>query len=78
MNAGAGISRLAEEMYDDGFEKIISVDICPTAVKFMNDKCRHKKDDFKYEVMDIKNLTFEDGKFDVAIDKATLDCFFVR
>lgn len=78
LNAGAGISRLAEEMYDDGFERIISVDVCPAAVKLMNDKCRHKKDEFKYDVMDIKNLTFEDSKFDVVIDKATLDCFFVK
>lgn len=27
--------------------------------------------------MDVKQLGFEDGKFDAAIDKATLDCFFV-
>ena len=47
LNAGCGISRLAEEMYDDGFERVISVDVSPVAVKFMSDKCRHKKDEFK-------------------------------
>lgn len=47
LNVGSGISRLAEEMYDDGFERIISIDINATAVKFMNDKCRHKRDEFK-------------------------------
>jgi SAM-dependent methyltransferase len=77
LNAGCGISRLAEEMYDDGFERVISVDISPAAVKLLNDKCRHKKEEFRYDVMDIKNLTYEDGKFDAIIDKATLDCFFV-
>lgn len=47
LNIGAGISRIAEEMYDDGYERIISMDINPTAVKFMSDKCRHKRDEFK-------------------------------
>lgn len=65
-------------MYDDGFERVISVDVSPIAVKFLGDKCRHKKDEFKYETMDVKNLTFEEGKFDVVLDKATLDCFFVE
>lgn len=47
LNAGCGISRMAEEMFDDGYERITSVDISPIAVKFMADKCRKKKDEFK-------------------------------
>lgn len=47
LHAGCGVSRLAEEMYDDGFERIISVDVNPAAVKLMSDKCRHKRDEFK-------------------------------
>ena len=38
LNAGCGISRLAEEMYDDGYERVISVDVSPIAVKFLADK----------------------------------------
>ena len=47
LNVGCGVSRLAEEMYDDGFERVISSDINQAAVKMMNDKCRHKRDEFK-------------------------------
>ena len=47
LNVGSGVSRLAEEMYDDGYERVISIDVSPIAVKFMNDKCRHKKEEFK-------------------------------
>lgn len=84
LNVGNGVSRLPEEMYDDGYEKIISIDVNANAIKFMNDKCRHKRDEFKCtllltqdEVMDVKNITYEHGRFDVVFDKATLDCFFV-
>lgn len=51
MNVGCGVSRLAEEMYDDGYERIISCDISAAAVKLMNDKCKHKKDEFKCRAM---------------------------
>lgn len=30
------------------------------------------------ETMDVRNLTFAASTFDVVLDKATLDCFFVR
>ena len=47
LNPGSGVSRLAEEMYDDGFERIISIDINAVSVKMMMDKCRHKREEFK-------------------------------
>lgn len=50
LNPGCGVSRLAEEMYDDGYERIISFDINAAAVKLMSDKCRHKRDEFKCKV----------------------------
>merc|ERR1712196_409227 len=73
---GCGNSRLAEEMFDDGFERIISIDFSANVVKMMNDKCRHKRDDFYYKKMDAKALEFEDGIFDCVIDKGTLDCIY--
>ena len=75
LNLGCGTSRLAEEMYDDGFERVISIDFSATAVKIMSDKCRHKRDEFKYVKMDAKKIEFEEGySFDLVIDKGTLDC----
>lgn len=37
---------MSEEMYQDGYESIISCDICEAAIKFMSSKCRNKTDDF--------------------------------
>ena len=75
LNLGCGTSRLAEEMYDDGYERVISIDFSENAVKIMSDKCRHKRDEFKYVKMDVKAMEFEEGtKFDLCIDKGTIDC----
>lgn len=27
--------------------------------------------------MDVKNINYDAGRFDVVLDKATIDCFFV-
>jgi ubiquinone/menaquinone biosynthesis C-methylase UbiE len=77
LNIGCGVSRMAEEMFDDGFERVVSIDFAQNAVKMMSEKCRHKRDEFYYQKMDLRNLEFENGMFDCAIDKGTLDCLFV-
>lgn len=78
LNLGCGNSRMAEEMFDDGYERCISIDFSANVVKTMNDKCRHKRDEFYYKKMDARALEFDDGMFDMVIDKGTLDCIFVR
>jgi len=45
---------MAEEMFEDGFERVISIDFSANVVKLMSDKCRHKRDDFKYVKMDAR------------------------
>lgn len=77
LNVGCGISRLAEEMFQDSYSRIVSTDINPVAVKFLNDKCRNKRDEFRYEVEDVKSMSYEANTFDAVIDKATVDCFYV-
>lgn len=40
LNVGAGNSRLSEEMYEEGFQNIVNIDISTTCVKFMSDKLK--------------------------------------
>lgn len=67
---GCGNSRLSEEMKEDGFESVTSVDFSNVVIQQMSTK--HPKS--TYEVMDItKPYNFADGSFDLIICKATLD-----
>jgi len=63
-------------MQTDGFFNIIDIDFSPIIVKQMQE-VYHKKyyqgENIEYLYMDISNLSFESGKFDVIIDKGTID-----
>ena len=39
----------------------------------MKEKYRDRNPEFKYIQMDLRAMDFESGKFDVVVDKATLD-----
>jgi 2-polyprenyl-3-methyl-5-hydroxy-6-metoxy-1,4-benzoquinol methylase len=67
---------MSEEMLEEGFDKIISVDQSSTVIRFMTDKSRNKKESFIYQQMDINKLLFPEAHFEVIIDKCTLDCVF--
>eukprot|EP01066_Platyproteum_vivax_P009800 Platyproteum_vivax@DN433_c0_g1_i1.p1 len=69
---GAGNSRLSEEMVEDGYEKIINVDISKVVTDAMKEKYSEKAE-LEYEEMDCREMKFENGEFEAAIDKGTLD-----
>ncbi|KAH9976077.1 S-adenosyl-L-methionine-dependent methyltransferase [Russula compacta] len=69
---GCGNSTLSEDMYDDGYKNIINVDYSPVVIEYMAAR-NHIRPEMQWLVMDIRDLTFEDGTFDVAIDKGTMD-----
>ncbi len=67
---GCGNSLLSEKMHQKmGIKKITSIDFEETVVKKMN----NREVPIDYQVMDMLNMTFEEGSFDYAIDKGTLD-----
>lgn len=73
LNVGAGNSRLSEEMYDDGFQNIMNIDISSTVVNAMKEKYTDRPT-MRYEVQDIRSMDgLNDGAFDVVIDKGTMD-----
>ncbi|KAL0484705.1 EF1a methyl transferase [Acrasis kona] len=68
---GCGNSELSNDLYNEGYTNITSIDYSSVVVDAMNKKYGH----LKYEVGDVTNLsTYESGSFDLIIDKSTLDC----
>jgi SAM-dependent methyltransferase len=60
------------EMYQEGFQDIVSIDFSRNAISEMNKKSGDKPGMLFME-MDVMEMSFPSGTFDVVIDKATLD-----
>eukprot|EP00238_Polyblepharides_amylifera_P014305 CAMPEP_0196587762 /NCGR_PEP_ID=MMETSP1081-20130531/58529_1 /TAXON_ID=36882 /ORGANISM="Pyramimonas amylifera, Strain CCMP720" /LENGTH=176 /DNA_ID=CAMNT_0041910037 /DNA_START=20 /DNA_END=547 /DNA_ORIENTATION=- len=72
LHLGTGSSNLSEDMYYDGYEKAINIDISRTITKSMRNRSSNCKG-MTWEVEDCRDMTFEDDYFDVVVDKGTLD-----
>uniref|UniRef100_A0A0W0FXJ9 Methyltransferase domain-containing protein n=1 Tax=Moniliophthora roreri TaxID=221103 RepID=A0A0W0FXJ9_MONRR len=70
---GCGNSKFSEEMYDDGYKKIINVDYSSVVIEQMRDRHGEKRPEMEWHEMDVRDLHFEGDSFDVAIDKGTMD-----
>ena len=72
LNLGCGNSEFAENMYDDGYKNITNIDISHNVIKAMAERNK-EKEGMIYEVMDVRDLKYEDNSFDLAVDKSTID-----
>ena len=72
MNLGCGNSEFAENMYCDGYKNIKNIDISHNVIKIMAERNKDKEG-MTYEVMDVRDLKYEDNSFDLAVDKSTID-----
>ena len=72
LQLGCGNSQLTLDMYNNWFEDITCIDIGEVVIKKMSFKYP-----LKFVQMDISNLEFGEEKFDLVIEKSTLDggCF---
>lgn len=75
MNLGCGNSRIAEELYNDGFKDIMNIDISQTAIDKMSAKFAGILA-LKFVKMDMLQMSFADGSFDFILDKGTLDALY--
>lgn len=75
---GCGVSGLAFSLFKElGCQKIVSTDISDVAIQQM--AAKHADTPLIWKVADATSLAeFEDGSFDVIIDKGTSDTFFFR
>ncbi|OHT16902.1 endothelin-converting enzyme 2-like protein [Tritrichomonas foetus] len=69
---GCGTSSLSNEMYEEGYTQMSSMDYSPEAIEEMKIKYPH----LKWSVMDVRKMEYADGEFDSIVDKGTLDCLF--
>lgn len=66
---GCGNSTLSEDMYRDGYHEVVNIDFSSVVIEQMRAVHPH----MQWIEMDIRDLKFEDGSFDVLIDKGTMD-----
>jgi len=72
LHVGCGNSGLTLEMYNDGFHNITNNDFSEVVINDMISKSKDKPE-MRWDVMDVKNMTYPNETFDVCIDKGTMD-----
>ena len=60
-------------MYHDGYKYISNIDFSYTVCQEMSEHYKEKVPSMTYVHMDVRALAYEDGCFDVVLDKGTLD-----
>ncbi|GAB2295689.1 hypothetical protein Dimus_029843 [Dionaea muscipula] len=70
---GCGNSRLSEQLYDAGFRAITNIDFSKVVISDMLRRNVRERPGMRWRVMDMTSMQFEDGMFDVVLDKGGLD-----
>ena len=74
LHVGCGNSELPERLYDDGYRRVVSIDVSPAVVRFMAKRNKERRPELRFDACDVTDLSeFNDDDFDVVIDKGTLD-----
>nr|CAB3486803.1 unnamed protein product [Digitaria exilis] len=68
-----GSSALSEQLYDAGFRRITNVDFSRVVVADMLRRHARARPEMRWRIMDMTNMQFADGSFDVILDKGGLD-----
>ncbi|KAL7119335.1 hypothetical protein ACP275_02G056500 [Erythranthe tilingii] len=68
-----GYSRLSEHLYDEGFRSITNVDFSKVVVSAMLRRNVKERPLMRWRVMEMTNMQFANGTYDVIIDKGGLD-----
>ncbi|KAF9446210.1 S-adenosyl-L-methionine-dependent methyltransferase [Macrolepiota fuliginosa MF-IS2] len=70
---GCGNSKLSEDMWEDGYKNIVNTDYSAVLIEKMRQRHGQARPEMEWHEMDVRSLKFDDGSFDVAIDKGTMD-----
>jgi EEF1A lysine methyltransferase 4 len=74
---GCGNSRLSAGLYDAGFVDIVNIDFSATVIERMKKTHIEDRPLMQWITMDMTDMRFEAGAFDVVIDKASMDALMV-
>jgi len=76
---GCGSSALGPRLFEAGFKNVVNMDISEVVIEQMRQKHEETHPGMKWVVGDVTNMTcFEDGMFDIVLDKATADTLQFR
>lgn len=64
---------LSQDMYDDGYRNIVNLDYSRICIEKMSDLHSTARPEMTWLEGDVRELPFEDGSFDIALDKGTMD-----
>lgn len=70
---GCGNSELSEQLYDVGYRHLTNIDISETVVSHMNQRNAQRRPDLIFEQVDATQTGYENGSYQAALDKGTLD-----
>lgn len=70
---GCGNSELSEQLYDVSYRHLTNIDISETVVNHMNQKNAKQRPDLTFQTVDATQTPYEDGSYQAALDKGTLD-----
>ncbi|XP_057209464.1 eEF1A lysine and N-terminal methyltransferase isoform X2 [Triplophysa rosa] len=70
---GCGNSELSEQLYDVGYHQLTNIDISETVVSHMIQRNTERRPDLTFQQVDATETGFENGSFQAALDKGTLD-----
>ncbi|XP_010870295.2 eEF1A lysine and N-terminal methyltransferase [Esox lucius] len=70
---GCGNSELSEQLFDVGYRNLTNIDISETVINHMNQKNAKQRPDLTFQTVDATQMPYEDGSFQAALDKGTLD-----
>jgi SAM-dependent methyltransferase len=74
---GCGTSFLAPSLLEDGFERVIGLDISEVLIAHLK-HLYAKEDKIEWQVGDCRKMNFISKSFDVVFDKGTLDCLLCQ
>ncbi len=69
---GCGNAEFSEDMYDDGYQNVDNCDISSVVIEQMKARNAARKK-MRFDLMDVRAMTYPDNSYDLAVDKSTID-----
>ena len=73
LNVGCGKSKFSEDLYNDGYRFVISIDFSELTIKSMQEEYQNMPKTFRFLCMNALEMDFRSEMFTHALDKGTLD-----